>query len=265
MRSKASFHGHPIHPMLIPFPLAFLVGTLVSDLGAALFGFEDLLLVAWYIAPAGITMGAVAAVPGLIDLVRTVPPRSTGRRRGIRHMVVNATALLLFLLAWILRGGPGVAVETAIVGIEGAGAALLLAGGWMGGTLAYRNQIGVDHRYANAGRWSEEDVELDEDGWASVARTDELKINQMKLVRVDDSRVVLARSEAGWVAFEDHCPHRGGSLSGGLLACDVVTCPWHGSQFDVRSGAVRAGPADQGIRTFPVEEAGGEVRLNMVG
>src|SRR5690606_25569632 len=144
------------------------------------------------------------------------------------------TALLLFLLAWILRGGPGVAVETAIVGIEGAGGALRLAGGWMGGTLACRNQIGVGPRHANGGRWSEEDVELDEDGWASVARTDELKINQMKLVRVDDSRVVLARSEAGWVAFEDHCPHRGGSLSGGLLACDVVTCPWHGSQFDVR-------------------------------
>ena len=52
-------------------------------------------------------------------------------------------------------------------------------------------------------------------------------------------------------------------LADGVLACDTVTCPWHGSQFDVRSGAVRSGPAEKPISTYSVTETGGEVRLTV--
>ena len=75
-------------------------------------------------------------------------------------------------------------------------------------------------------------------------------------------QIVLARTDDGWAAFEDRCTHRGGSLAGGQMTCGTVICPWHGSQFDVATGAVSAGPAEESIRTFPVEVEGGEVRLD---
>jgi nitrite reductase/ring-hydroxylating ferredoxin subunit len=94
-----------------------------------------------------------------------------------------------------------------------------------------------------------------------VAEADELEVDQMKLIRVDGRRIVLARTEEGYVAFDDRCTHRGGSLAGGLISCGTVHCPWHGSQFDVRSGAVCAGPAEDPITTYAVREEDGRVRL----
>jgi nitrite reductase/ring-hydroxylating ferredoxin subunit len=123
----------------------------------------------------------------------------------------------------------------------------------MGGTLVYRNQIGVDHRYARSGKWREQEVAGRSGESVVVARGDELKVDQMKLLRLADGRrLVLARTEEGHVAFDDHCTHRGGSLAGGVMLCGTVSCPWHGSQFDVHTGAVKAGPAQQPIGTTHV-------------
>jgi nitrite reductase/ring-hydroxylating ferredoxin subunit/uncharacterized membrane protein len=226
---------------------------------------SDLHTVAWYLIPAGIAAGLVAAVPGLIDYFATVPPDSSARRRATLHLLVNVSALGIFALAWWLRGGPAVAPEPPLLGLEVLGALALSVGGWMGGTLAFRNQIGVDHRYSNAGKWSEERLEARKDGWTRVARADELDIDQMKLLHLGKRRIVLARSRSGWAAFADHCTHRGGSLAGGLIACDTVICPWHGSQFDVRTGSVAAGPATTSISVFAVEVRDGEVWLNTMG
>ena len=97
----------------------------------------------------------------------------------------------------------------------------------------------------------------------AVARADELKVGQMKLLHVGGRRVVLARTEKGHVAFDDRCTHRGGPLADGVLICGTVACPWHGSQFDVHTGEVKAGPAEQPITTYTVKQAGGEVRLHL--
>jgi nitrite reductase/ring-hydroxylating ferredoxin subunit len=93
--------------------------------------------------------------------------------------------------------------------------------------------------------------------------TDDLRVDQMKLIRVGSRRIVLARIESGYVAFDDRCTHRGGPLSDGVLACGTVQCPWHGSQFDVRSGAVAHGPAEEGIATYAVEERDGRVWIRV--
>lgn len=71
----------------------------------------------------------------------------------------------------------------------------------------------------------------------------------------------MGRDEHGIVAFEDHCTHRGGSLAGGVMICGTVHCPWHGSQFQVRSGRCVAGPAKENIKVFPVREERGKVYL----
>jgi nitrite reductase/ring-hydroxylating ferredoxin subunit len=56
------------------------------------------------------------------------------------------------------------------------------------------------------------------------------------------------------VAFDDRCTHRGGSLAGGAMICETVQCPWHGSQFNVETGAVMAGPAEAQIQVYQIEE-----------
>src|SRR5207247_10075721 len=133
------------------------------------------------------------------------------------------------------------------------------------GTLVHRNFIGVEHRYADKGKWQEQKVSRkqgEQSDGAVVAKSDELKVNQMKLIRLDDgTRIALARSDDGYVAFQAHCAHRGGSLADGVLICNTVQCLWHGSQFDVKRGEVRAGPAKEAVQTYRVQERDGEVRL----
>jgi nitrite reductase/ring-hydroxylating ferredoxin subunit len=74
----------------------------------------------------------------------------------------------------------------------------------------------------------------------------------MKLVHVDRKRIAVGRTGKGYAAFQDRCTHKGGPLSDGVLACGVVQCPWHGSQFDVHTGHVKAGPAETDIETYDV-------------
>jgi nitrite reductase/ring-hydroxylating ferredoxin subunit/uncharacterized membrane protein len=262
MKSRASFRSHPLHAMLIPFPIAFLLGGLLADVGGLLLQNNDLHVVAWYLLAGGLAAGVLAAIPGVIDYLYTVPPASSARTRATRHMLVNTAALLVFAAAWWLRGGPGVVPEMVLLVLMGFGAALLTMGGWMGGTLVYRNQIGVDHRYAGAGKWSERTVAADA-RLAVVADADELEVDQMKLIRAGQRRYVLARTEEGYVAFDDRCSHKGGSLAGGTMTCGTVTCPWHGSQFNVHTGAKAAGPAETGIRTYPTEVRDGKVLLSL--
>ncbi|MFL4245768.1 Rieske (2Fe-2S) protein, partial [Escherichia coli] len=67
-------------------------------------------------------------------------------------------------------------------------------------------------------------------------------------------RIVVARTETEYVAFDDRCSHKGGSLAAGSLICGTVQCPWHGTQFDTKTGYVKAGPATTGIRTYVLRE-----------
>jgi nitrite reductase/ring-hydroxylating ferredoxin subunit/uncharacterized membrane protein len=259
VRSKASYDGHPLHPALIPFPFAFLTGALLFDAIGWLFSWSSWWTTGGHLAAAGIITALVAAVPGFIDYVYTVPPRSTGKQRATRHMLVNLSAVALVAIAWLMRENAGVSL--LVVGLEAVGVPLLAVGGWMGGVLVSRNQISVDHRYAQAGKWKEAIIDRRAGAPMVVADADELKIDQMKLLRIGDRRIVLARTEDGYVAFDDRCTHRGGSLAGGTMICGTVQCPWHGSQFDTKSGAVKAGPAKKAIRTYRVAERAGIVEL----
>lgn len=261
MRSRASYRGHPIHPALITFPFAFLWGAVVFDVLGRMLEREALWTTGAYLAWAGVVTALVAAVPGFIDYLYTVPPNSSGKRRATKHMLVNLSAVALFVIALVLRDGVSTMPGVPGIALEAIGVALLTSGAWMGGVLVNRNQIGVDPRYAGAGKWREMSVDVNADTPPVIATADELQVNQMKLLRLRDRRIVLARDEEGYVAFDDRCPHRGGSLAGGAMICGTVQCPWHGSQFDVRSGVVRAGPAEDAIHTYRVQEIGNEVRL----
>jgi nitrite reductase/ring-hydroxylating ferredoxin subunit/uncharacterized membrane protein len=261
MRSKASFWGHPSHPALIPFPLAFMTGAFVFDLAGSWLNAPALWTTGAHLALAGVLTGVVAAIPGLVDFVYTVPPNSSGRKRAIRHMSSMVSAMVLFAVARWLRGDAANPPDIVILAIEGLGTIALMVGGWHGGTLVSRNQVSVDHRYANAGKWQEERVDAPTNRDPITVGTGDLEMNQMRLLRVGDKRIVVGRTADGYVAFDDHCTHRGGSLAGGVMICGTVQCPWHGSQFDVATGEVKAGPAKKSISAYRVEAGGGNLRV----
>ncbi len=262
MRSAASFKGHPIHPTIVPFPFAFLLGAFGFDVAGRLLDNPGFWQTGGVLAIAGLVAALVAAVPGLIDYLRTVPPRSSGKRRATWHMVLNLSTVALFTIALVLRGDVATPPDTLLLMLQGIGAAMLLAAGWMGGTLVTRNQIGIDHRYAGAGKWNEQSFDAAAGQAIAVADLNELEVNQMKLLRVGPRRIVLARTERGYTAFADSCTHRGASLADGAMICGTVQCPWHGSQFDARTGAVKAGPARQAIEVYRVREQDGRVLLD---
>jgi uncharacterized membrane protein/nitrite reductase/ring-hydroxylating ferredoxin subunit len=260
MRSSAHIKSHPLHPILVAFPIAFFVGTFIFDILGIIYDNDIFYAVSFYMQISGILGAVLAAIPGAVDYFKTVPPKSSAKKRATQHALLNVTNLVLFSVAWALKGNN--INPYIILVLEIAGIILLSIAGWLGGTLVYRNQIGVDPRYANAGKWKEEHKDI-ASGRIEVALSNELQANQMKLIHVNDKRIVLGKTENGYVAFDDRCTHKGGSLAGGVMICSTVQCPWHGSQFDVNTGAVKSGPAKEKINTYPVSEMDGKVYLNL--
>lgn len=261
MRSRAHIKTHPLHPILVAFPIAFFTGTLVFDLLGLL---RDPVyhLTASHLLIGGVAMAVVAAVPGLIDYLYTIPPESSAKNRASTHAFLNVCMLALFGAALVYRFTASNAEPMVYLLLEAGAFITMGVAGWMGGTLVHRNQIGIDHRYAFSGKWRE--LRVDEDqGKIKLGAVDDLKRDQMILVHAGKRRIVLGRTEQGFLAFDDRCTHKGGSLAGGMMICGTVQCPWHGSQFDVLTGEVKAGPAVAKINTYQTEMINNILYINL--
>jgi uncharacterized membrane protein len=139
--STASILGHPLHPLMVAFPISFLVGTFVSDL--AYWRFDDPFWARaslWLVA-AGVVTGLLAAVLGLIDFITIRRARSSV---GWLHFLGNLTAVGLSLVSWLIRAGnvEGATVPTGLT-ISLIVTLILVVTGWLGGELAFRHKIGV--------------------------------------------------------------------------------------------------------------------------
>jgi nitrite reductase/ring-hydroxylating ferredoxin subunit len=82
---------------------------------------------------------------------------------------------------------------------------------------------------------------------------------QMRVFEVAGVKVNVASADGTLYSFDDTCTHTGCSLAKGVLDGTTVTCPCHGSQFDVTSGAVLRGPASRPVRSRPVQIEGGDL------
>jgi nitrite reductase/ring-hydroxylating ferredoxin subunit/uncharacterized membrane protein len=256
MISKANVRSHPIHPMVVALPIGLWVTSFIFDLIGATSHEQSYFLASFYMIVAGCVGAVLAAVPGVIDLFGAIPPKSSARSRGYIHGSLNTVALLVFIYTAYRRGGPTATADNIAIAASAVGVVLIAISGWLGGTLVYRNQIGVDHRYANAGKYKERSVE---DFSRPVCNQSELGDGQMMLARVGDERIAVGRCSEGIFAFSDQCTHKGGPLSDGALVGCTVQCPWHGSQFDIKTGRVVAGPAEEKIKIYAIEVRGGEV------
>ena len=143
MESKAKAFGHPIHPMLIVFPLGLLITAVVFDVIYLVTDNGKWSEIAYWMIAAGIVGGLAAAVFGLIDWL-AIPSDTRAKSIGLWHGVGNVVVVALFGLSWLLRRDeprdPG--MVPLILSFLGIGIGTVT--GWLGGELVDRLGIGVD-------------------------------------------------------------------------------------------------------------------------
>ncbi len=140
MESKAKLFGHPIHPMLIPFPFALWTTSFLADLYAAVR--DRFHYLGYWLAVLGCVGAVLAAIPGLIDLLTAVPNGTDAKRTGWRHGLLNIAVLVLFVISILARPDQGAMTYTAYA-TAGVGMLLLAISGWLGGSLVYDHKVGV--------------------------------------------------------------------------------------------------------------------------
>jgi nitrite reductase/ring-hydroxylating ferredoxin subunit len=94
-----------------------------------------------------------------------------------------------------------------------------------------------------------------------VATTSEIPEGTAKIVDVGGTAVAVFHRPEGWFAIANTCTHRGGPLGEGDVDGLVVTCPWHGGQFDLQSGAVVGPPPTRGVTAYSVVVDGDAVAI----
>ena len=141
METRATVAEHPIHPMLIPFPIALWIFSLASDL-IFLFGFGGPVWkdIALYTMIGGIIGGLAAAIPGYVDYRSLTDPVVV--RLAQMHMVINVGLVLLFSINAALRLFNGSDALLPVV-LSLLGVAALGVSGWLGGELVYVQGVAV--------------------------------------------------------------------------------------------------------------------------
>jgi uncharacterized membrane protein len=141
--STAKLGGHPLHPMIVPFPIAFFVGALGTDILYLAMGRPGFAEASIWLIGAGLAGAALAAVLGLTDFLGDRLVR--GLRQAWLHMALNVSVVVLEIVNIAFRAGRG--VETGIMPIglimSIVAALLLVASGWLGGEMVYRRHVGV--------------------------------------------------------------------------------------------------------------------------
>jgi 3-phenylpropionate/trans-cinnamate dioxygenase ferredoxin component len=96
-----------------------------------------------------------------------------------------------------------------------------------------------------------------------IAVTSDLPSGQATAFEVEGQRLAVFNVGGIYYAIEDTCPHAGGPLSEGSVEGCKVTCPWHGADFDLKTGAVLGPPAFEGVKTFKVVVEGDDIKVEL--
>jgi uncharacterized membrane protein len=144
-KTTAKIADHPIHPMLIPFPVAFLVATLVCDLIFWRTGNAAWSTAALWLLGAALVMAAAAAIMGVIDFLGDAAIRDLSA--AWHHMLGNVLAVLLSLWNWYRRyeTGEAAVIPTGLL-LSLVVVLILLYTGWRGWEMVYRHRVGVSEK-----------------------------------------------------------------------------------------------------------------------
>ncbi|MBV9356380.1 MAG: Rieske 2Fe-2S domain-containing protein, partial [Chloroflexi bacterium] len=205
-------------------------------------------------ADATLAIGILGALPtalaGAVDWTET---GGSARRTGLVHGLLNTAALGCFVGSLAARRSDRRRLGLLL---SATGLSIASVSAWLGGDLVYRLGTGVSR-----------------DAWLppvtdfqrvmQLADLPEGKLTGAELdVGGEKQRVLLLRSGGELLATSATCTHEGGPLDEGqLVGGDCVVCPWHGSEFDLRSGGVRHGPATAPVPTFEVRVQNGAIEV----
>lgn len=143
MESRAKLFGHPIHQMLIVFPLGLLATSFVFDLVYLATDNTRWADISFWMMASGIVGGLLAAVFGLIDFL-AIPGGTRAKRIGAMHGVGNVVVVGLFAASWLIRYDVPMVPEPGAIVLSALGVSLALFTGWLGGELVDRLAVGVD-------------------------------------------------------------------------------------------------------------------------
>jgi len=144
MESRIKVAGHPVHPMLVVYPLGLLSSAVVFDALYILTGNSDLATFSFWALAAGLVGGLAAAIFGFVDWL-AIPKGTRAKRIGTFHGSGNLVVVLLFALSFLMRADGAAYLPDVLpflVAFLGAGIALVTA--WLGGELVYRLRVAVD-------------------------------------------------------------------------------------------------------------------------
>lgn len=142
MDSKAKILGHPIHQMLIVFPLGLLAMGAIFDVIQLVTGDGDWSTHAFMMIGAGIVTGLIAAVFGLIDWL-AIPGGTRAKSIGAYHGIGNVVVIGMFIGSWLMRRDAPHAPEMFALVLSFGASGLALLTGWLGGELVDRLGVGV--------------------------------------------------------------------------------------------------------------------------
>lgn len=140
--SSVNIAGHPLHPAIVLFPIAFLVGAFGTDIGYWLTTDPFWARASLWLIGSGFVAGIAAAITGFLDFFKVKRVRK--RSAGWLHMGGNVTVMVLSLINWIIRfDNPAGFILPWGLGISLVVATLLGITGWYGGELSFRHKVGV--------------------------------------------------------------------------------------------------------------------------
>jgi nitrite reductase/ring-hydroxylating ferredoxin subunit len=213
--------GVPLHPALTDVPLGSWTAAAACDaIGADA------------AADAALAIGVLGAVPAaLTGLNDWSYLKGDSKRIGTVHAIVNSTGLALNVASLVLRRSGNRETARTLSTLAYGGA---LFAAHLGGILSFGLGVRVNRTA----------FESPEHEWQTVLGESELTGEELHRVEVDGEPAVVARGRNGRIcAIAATCTHLGGPLDDGKRDGDVVTCPWHGSRFDLCTGDVLTGPA----------------------
>ncbi|KAB1138876.1 DUF2231 domain-containing protein [Micromonospora sp. DT46] len=144
MESRLKVLGHPVHPMLVMFPVGLLVTAVLFDLVDTVGGPDFLGEVAYWNITVGLIGGLLAAAAGTFDLL-AIPSATRAKRVALTHAAANVAVILLFAAIWVVRlNAESRAAGGALIAIEVVALAILGVSAWLGGELVDRLGVGVD-------------------------------------------------------------------------------------------------------------------------
>jgi nitrite reductase/ring-hydroxylating ferredoxin subunit/uncharacterized membrane protein len=241
--------GHPLHPMITDVPVGAWTLAQVFDVVSAQRGDDEGLDRASDLAVGvGFLAAAGAAVTGFTDWSEV---EGVQRKVGLVHGLLNGVSLVFYLgsLALRLNGGDRARART----LSATGYLISATAAYIGGDLVFATGQAV-----NRNAWIE-----GPDDYTDLAASTDLADGKMHKYDLEDKTVVLLRDDDGLHAFNGICPHVGGPLWEGELDGHCVTCPWHGSQFDVSDGRLLHGPSVYPVPCYDTRERNGRIEVRL--